>query len=136
VLAPPQIAGSQDLQIGVLYQGLPVASIPITVTDAAPALYPAILNQDGSVNSAVNPAARGSVIELYGTGFGISGLPVSVSVGGYSAQVLYAGPVSGYPGLFQVNAQVPTGYLGSGAYAAVASLGVSFTQPGVDVWLK
>ncbi len=35
--------------------------------------------------------------------------PVTVTIGGVSAQVLYAGLAPGYAGLYQVNALVPAG---------------------------
>jgi uncharacterized protein (TIGR03437 family) len=87
----------------------------------------AILNQDLSVNSSNNPAARGSVIAIYGTGegqtlpAGITGsvtsttpnfpsfvAPVTVTVGGQPAQVVYSGEAPGLvAGVFQVNVFVP-----------------------------
>ena len=86
----------------------------------------AIVNQDGTVNSGTNPAPVGSIISVYATGEGqtdplvkdgaITGstvlpkpiLPVEVTIGGRSAEVLYAGAVSNTPaGLLEVKARVP-----------------------------
>ncbi len=62
-----------------------VAGTTFNVAASAPALFSAsgdgkgqgkILNQDGSTNSASNPAARGTTIQIFGTGQG----PVSPSV--------------------------------------------------------
>jgi uncharacterized protein (TIGR03437 family) len=41
-------------------------------------------NQDGSTNSAANPAKAGEVITLFATGLGRPGLAVSVTIGGQS----------------------------------------------------
>lgn len=105
-----------------------VASVPglfsLTSDGAGPG---AILKPDFTVVSSSNPAARGSVVLIYGTGFGAtaptvpSGQPApgdppglaklvatpSVSIGGQSAQILFAGFAPGFVGLFQINAVVP-----------------------------
>ena len=85
------------------------------------------LNQDGSANSASNPAAVGSVITLFGTGEGLSipaGLDgrqitdvlpkpvqtVNATIGGVPATVDYAGGSSGtVAGLLQINVHIPAG---------------------------
>jgi len=141
VVAPAPIAGMASVPIEIIYQDAVIATIPVAVTDAAPALFAdatgeaAANNQDGSINSASNPAARGSVISLYGTGLGISGDAVSVTLDGFTSQVLYAGPVAAYPGLFQINAQVPSGYLPTGDLNVVVTVGTSLSQAGVTVWV-
>jgi uncharacterized protein (TIGR03437 family) len=55
---------------GVTVAGLPLAFVPnfqlgLFTTDG---VHAAALNQDGTVNSAANPATAGSVISIYGTG--------------------------------------------------------------------
>ena len=69
----------------------------------------AILNEDSSANGVSNPAPSGSIIQIFGTGGGISpGNDTSVRIGGRQAQVLYAGPAPGQPvGVLQVNARIP-----------------------------
>jgi uncharacterized protein (TIGR03437 family) len=87
----------------------------------------AALNQDGSLNTAANPAAPGTVIQLFGTGFGataealpgalpfptetLSPLrnPATLRIGGRSAQINYAGGAPGMFGLYQINAVIPPG---------------------------
>ena len=64
---------------------------------------------------------------------GIAGLPVSVRIGGYAAEVLYAGTVAGYPGLFQINVRVPAGYAASGILNVVWTMGDAASQPGVTI---
>ena len=91
------------------------------------------MNQDGSLNSDSNPASRGSVVSLYATGQG-SGLGnVAVSIAGYNAPLLYAGPAPGFQGLMQINAQIPCGFLPPGDQAVTLSIGASSSQSGVTL---
>jgi uncharacterized protein (TIGR03437 family) len=137
VRVPVSVAGT--VQITIQNEGAQIAQIIANVVDAAPALFAnsggqaSVINQDGTLNSPENPAARGSVISLFGTGEGVSGLPFYVSLGGYSAAVLYAGPSGNYPGMFQINAQVPSGYFSGGTLPVVVGVGTFTTQAGLTV---
>jgi uncharacterized protein (TIGR03437 family) len=112
----------------------------------------AVVNQDGSINSPGNPAARGTIVSFYGTGFGalstqlddvtfasllpfgtvmisppypLAQAPVALTIGDQSAQVLYAGAAPFLAnGVFQVNAQVPTGI-------APGNIGVKLSVGGI-----
>jgi uncharacterized protein (TIGR03437 family) len=141
-------------------QRSPAAVVPVTTV--VPGLFSAdssgrgqgaILNQDGTYNSAANPAAKGSVIQLFGTGEGltnpagvdgrVNGFPaptpigsVSVLVGGRIARVTYAGGVSGVTaGLIQVNALVPDD-APSGSAAVQIQIGNVSSQTGFTVAVK
>jgi trimeric autotransporter adhesin len=135
VRVPVTLEGVQSVLIWI--NG--VAQITANVVDAAPALFTnssgqvLILNQDGTLNSLSNPAARGSIITFFGTGEGVTGLPFSLSVGGYSASILYSGPSGNYPGMFQINAQVPSGYFSAGTFPLVATVGTATTQSGLTI---
>jgi len=123
-------------QVQVLFQGQPTASTTVQVQPASPAVFSlsangggqgAILNQDGSVNSSNNPASRGSVVAIFATGAGLTKpasvdghltatpypaplLPVSVSIDGRPAQILYAGAAPGLiAGVVQIDVVVPAG---------------------------
>lgn len=114
VFVPYGLAGGTSTQITVDVDT--VLSQPVTVPVASSAFglstadgsgsgQGAILNQDGSYNSASNPAAPGSVVTLFGTGEGVTtpalpdgaleistpysttGAPVTVAFGGQTAQV-------------------------------------------------
>jgi uncharacterized protein (TIGR03437 family) len=104
----------------------PVAAVnPAIFTLAAAGFGPgAILNQDYSINSFDNPAAPGSVIMVYGTGFGLisppasdgqvasgaasTALVVTASIAGVPAEVLYAGTAPGIVyGVVQINVSIP-----------------------------
>ena len=114
----------------------------------------AVLNQDGTVNSRTNPAARGSEIAIYGTGEGevfpqasdgtITSqtnfpMPVastSVTIDGQSAQVQYAGGAPGLvAGVLQVNAVVPAS-ANSGAVEIRLNVGGVSSQSQTIIWLK
>jgi len=102
----------------------------IFTADASGGGQAAALNQDGSLNSAENPAAPGSVVVLFATGEGqtdppgVDGklaalplprplLPVRVTANGQDAQLLYAGGAPGFTaGLMQVNIRLPEGLSG------------------------
>lgn len=99
----------------------------------------AVINQDGSINSAAQPAAAGSVIAAYCTGLGpvspsttagaaapsnqLSTVTTSVTatIGNTSANVEFAGLAPGFAGLYQVNIQIPQ--LAAGQYALQISAG-------------
>ena len=64
----------------VEYQGRLSNPLTLSTAAAAPALFTtdssgkgqgAILNQDGSANGPTNPAAKGSIVVLFGTGEGL-----------------------------------------------------------------
>ena len=83
------------------------------------------INQDGSINSQANPAARGSILTFWATGQGatvplfidglsapviplwLPALPVVVTIGGQTADV-FAALAPGFAGLLQVNVRIPT----------------------------
>jgi uncharacterized protein (TIGR03437 family) len=72
--------------------------------------YGRILNAGTAITTAEQPAARGDYIEIYATGLGPvddTALVPEVTIGGAPASVTYSGLVSGYPGLYQVNVQIP-----------------------------
>ena len=106
VLVPAGVAaGTYSLTVGVRFFG--TIPVPVDVVDRWPGLASAALNENGTVNSEANPAARGTVVSLFGSGFGPLPLPVVepfiLATGVTAAQgmeVLFAG-------LLQVNARVP-----------------------------
>ncbi len=149
--------GRANTRVAVRYNGQTSAVFTLPVAGSAPALFTAdasgrgqgaILNEDGSVNSLSNPAAKGSVVVLYGTGEGATNppgvdgklatdvlpkptLPVTVSVDGKDAQVLYAGAAPGeVAGVIQVNVVLPQGVI-SGAVPIVLRVGAASSQAGV-----
>jgi uncharacterized protein (TIGR03437 family) len=122
------------------------------VAAAAPGIF-IVLNKDYSANSAARPAVAGSVLVLYGTGegqtkpAGVDGkvangaaanlpkplLPVSATVGGKTAQVMYAGAAPGFiAGLMQINLRLPLG-IASGPSPLVVNIGGFTTTASVAI---
>lgn len=139
-LSPATLAPNTSTDMSIVVDGAGVSSSSVPVVAAAPGIFTtgtsgqaAAVNQDGSVNSASNPAARGSVIALYATGQGTGSPSVTVNIAGYDAPVLYAGPAPGFPGLMQINAQIPGGFLPPGIQAVVWSVGSVSSQAGVTI---
>ena len=97
----------------------------------------AAINQDGSMNSATNPALRGSIVSFYATGQGAGSGAVNLTVGGYQAQLPYAGSAPGFAGLMQINAQIPSGFfLEPGIQPVVLSIGGATSQAGVTIAIQ
>lgn len=119
-------------QVSVEVNGVPTNTFMNPVVAAAPGIFvvnsanqAAALNQDGSLNSPMNPAAPGSTVAIYGTGGGptnpagqtgfLSPLmlapltyPVTAQIFGANAQVTYAGAAPGLiSGAFQINIVIP-----------------------------
>lgn len=143
-VVPFEIAGQTNTAVQIETNGsvtLPVFSA--AVAEAAPAIFTldgsgygqaAVLNQDGSVNSASNPAAQGSIVTFFATGIGemkpqpadgavpsaptaVPSLPLTMYIGGApgAVQFQYAGDAPGLvEGAVQINAIVPE-FLPTGA---------------------
>lgn len=91
----------------------------------------AALNQDSSVNSSTNPAAPGSIVALYGTGFGDfrSGSPLSVRIAGQPSEILYSGQAPGLiTGLWQINVRLPQGLSSGLQPIEIEAAGQKLTQ--------
>lgn len=162
VIVPYGVAARARTQVVVEFNGARSVPVTVPVVPSKPALFSAnasgqgqgaILNEDNTFNSADNPALRGHVVVMYGTGegqtdpAGVDGrlalltlpkplLPVSVTIGGIAAEVLYAGATpEQVAGLFQINAVVPFG-APSGALDVVVSVGGARSRSGLTVAVK
>jgi uncharacterized protein (TIGR03437 family) len=83
---------------------LPVLSAQTVGIFTVDGTYAAALNQDGTANSASNPAAIGSIVSLFGTGSSSNG--ATVSINSAPVDVFYFGSAPGLAGVFQANIQV------------------------------
>ena len=162
LVVPYELAGQTHAQMTVEYQGQPVLSLGLAIVPSAPAILAAdgsgigpgaILNQDFTINSAINPADRGTVIQIFATGAGswdtagVDGsfaaaplahpvLPVSVRIGGLPAEVAYAGAAPGLvSGVLQVNARIPAGAAPGNAVVFLTA-GDAASQPGITVYVR
>ena len=162
-VVPYEVAGHATTSVTVSYKGLVSPQFTVNVTTAVPGLFSsnssgtgqgAILNQDGSLNSASNPAEEGSIVVLFGTGEGQTNPPgvdgqlalsvypkpeLSVAVffdGTPAANVAYAGAAPTFvAGLLQVNAQLPPS-IHAGAHQVVIKVGTVQSQAGLTVAVK
>jgi uncharacterized protein (TIGR03437 family) len=154
------LSGPADLQ--VLSQDAIVAEQSIPVAQVAPAIFTqagagagpaAALNQDFSANSFSNPAAVNSVVMVFGTGFGLMqtplvdgqiaagaaplALPVSATIGGVAATVVYAGAAPNQiGGVTQINILVPDGLLPNPNTPIALTIANATTPPGVTVAIQ
>lgn len=155
---PYEVAGLASAQLQVVFRGAPVATMQVSLADASPALFTldngagnaVVVNPDGSINSAQNPAPRGSIVVLYATGqgqttpAGVTGqaapapfptpvLPVSLTIANVPANILFAGDAPGYVGLMQINARVPSGFVPTGDLPVVLAVGPYSSRSGVTI---
>lgn len=135
----------------LLFQRGNTLSVPenLSIAPAKPAIF--TLNQSGSgqgiiVNAQTNqlaasgnPVSVGTAVVIYCTGLGALNPPVvegtdvgnavptlltaSVSIGGQNASVLYSGLTPHYPGLYQINAIVPSGVATGNQVPVTISIG-------------
>jgi uncharacterized protein (TIGR03437 family) len=143
-LTPADLAPNSITDIGILVNGAKVAGLSSQVVSARPGLFTtgngtgqaAAVNEDGTLNSESNPAARGSIVLIYATGQGQIPSNVSLKIGQYIAELLYAGPAPGFPGLMQINARIPGGFLPPGVQPVVLSVGSVVSQGGVTIAVR
>jgi uncharacterized protein (TIGR03437 family) len=163
VVVPFQVAGQPTVDIKVQRAGQTSVALTVRIVDYAPGLFTtnqqgtgqgAIVNQNGTVNAANNPAARGSVVALYLTGAGLVStnpatgsvvpadpLPVitasvAVTIGGVAARVDYKGAAPlAIAGLYQFNVTVPDG-APLGAQPVAVTVGGVQAQSGVTMTIQ
>jgi uncharacterized protein (TIGR03437 family) len=139
-------------------------SVPVEarVVDAAPGIFTAggvgrgqaaAINLDFSLNSPAQPAPRGSVITVFGTGEGQTDppgqdgrviltdlrrphLPVTAKIGGRPAEVTYFGSAPTLvSGVFQANIRIPED-IEPGVVALEIQVGSATIQPGVTIIVR
>ena len=129
---PFELTGRTLTKISLVYNQVTVGSMTVPANQGRPGIFrlqtgvstqAVALNQDGTLNGALNPAARGSIVAVWGTGFppidapcATGGLnpPVPVSLaGGWKISfgiedVVYAGSAPGLLcGIVQINFAIP-----------------------------
>jgi uncharacterized protein (TIGR03437 family) len=158
---PYSVAGQTTAGVLVRYNGLSTAGA-VAVDASAPGFYTfnasglgqvIAVNQDQTLNSPSNPAARGSVVTFYGAGAGqlsppgvdgeiitapypVLTQPVSVRFGGKPAQLQYQGPAPGeVSGVLQINAYVPPD-APSGNISLYLVIGTNSSPAGVTIAVR
>ncbi|MGI8743726.1 MAG: IPT/TIG domain-containing protein [Bryobacteraceae bacterium] len=108
VLVPAALGSKASAQAVVSVDGNQSAAQPVALAAMAPAIFPgAVLNQDYSANSSTNPAAPGSVIQIFATGLSGSGAITARLAGRVIDTPYYAGPAPGLLGVQQIDLIVP-----------------------------
>jgi uncharacterized protein (TIGR03437 family) len=168
VMVPYEINGRLSTSMVVEYAGSSSQAIPLSVASSAPGLFTnnfsgsgqvAALNQNftynGASGSGVQPAPRGTVIALYGTGGGQTNPPsvtgsvtpipanasqlltipnVTATVGGLPATVNFAGAAPGLvTGVFQVNVTIPPAVAPGSAVPVTISIGSTSSPLGTTI---
>jgi uncharacterized protein (TIGR03437 family) len=166
-IVPYAVSNRRMTQVVVEYQGVRSVPVTLAVVESAPGLFTldssgkgqaAMLNEAGCCNSARNPAARGTIAVLYATGEGetnppgidgsisaypriadypVPKLPVRVTVGGESAEIIYAGEAPHMAeGALQVNFRVPAKAPLGDAVPVVLTVGSAHSPDGVTMGVR
>jgi uncharacterized protein (TIGR03437 family) len=121
----------QAAQVIVTVDGLVAAQI-VPLAIVAPGIFSGgVLNQDGTPNRVSNPAAPGSVLQIFATGLASarSGA-ISARLGDRVISPLnYAGPAPTVPGVQQVNLTIPTDLGATTASLSVCAVASDPNQP-------
>jgi len=161
VQVPWELAEQSSAKVHVEYNGASTRTGIALLQPSAPALFPAqydavqgaIINQDGTRNSAANPAPAGSVVSIFGTGGGVTNpasvtgglaptkpavtlaLPTTVLIDNtLSAAVTYAGVAPPFiSGLFQINFRIPQSLGALAAHRVDVQIGSASTQGRISV---
>jgi uncharacterized protein (TIGR03437 family) len=157
-IVPYGVYGQMSVPIAVTYQGNTYTTVSqLPVAASAPGIFTAdssgsgqaeAFNQDGTPNSASNPASVGSVVTFYGTGEGLTSpvdqdgqinfypnlptpvQPASVTVNGVPSTLDYLGAAPGQvAGMLLFNVEIPTGVPGGAAVPVVLTVGGIASPP-------
>jgi uncharacterized protein (TIGR03437 family) len=149
----PATIGSGVATVTVTNNGNKVASGNALIAGVAPALYTADASGSGFAAAIAANAASSSLIAkcaasgctanpidlsqgavylaLYGTGIRNSA-SVTVTIGNENVTPMYAGPQNQYPGLDQINVQIPADLKGRGRLSVVVTVNGQISNP---VWI-
>jgi len=160
---PYGVDGKTTTQVQVEYKGVLSNAVTVNVAPSVPGIFSldstgtgqgAMLNQDYSVNGPINPATRGTVVQIFATGGGQTNppgtdgqlvappypqliLPVRVTIGGLDATVQYAGAAPGeVAGMLQINAVISPDVQPGGAVPVVVQIGSAQTQDGITIAIQ
>ena len=151
VQVPYEIGPVNAAEVRILKDGKIVANTITQVANAAPGL---LADSAGNVIASDNagqlitpflPARREQIIVLYATGEGLNDpaaqtglpaappypkpiLPVTVTIGDYPAEIVWAGSAPGLVGVLQINVRVPGGFLPSGPQPVRLTIGTTAAQ--------
>jgi len=120
LIVPSSLAGTSSAQVVVTADGLASAPLTVNLAPFAPGIFSnGILNQDNTVNSSKQPAAPGSVIQIFATGLSGTGV-ITAKIGSQVVtEPYYAGPAPGIAGLQQIDLILPSDITGNSVNVAV-----------------
>ena len=140
-VVPNSTFGKSASTVQVEYLGSRSQPVVVPVMPSAPGMFTAdssgqgsamALNEDGTLNSAANPAQAGSTITLWATGEGQveePNLPVSVQIDGLDSDATY----SETEGLLQIKAKIPAEVVSGDAVPVTVQVGTGSSQRNVNV---
>jgi uncharacterized protein (TIGR03437 family) len=156
VQVPYEIAGSSTASVTMTVGSQTAVPFTVQVAPTAPAIFTTdfsgangavALNADGTVNSAANPAARGSAITIFATGEGVTNpadsdgvvetsssrvpvAPVSVTFSGVNAAIGTDGSTpKDVSGVLLLTATIPASIAAGTSTVIITAGGVASTQP-------
>jgi len=98
-------------------------------------LLPLALNQDGSVNTCLNPASLGSIVTLFLNGLGVTSQPVVTVTAPLTVASVSALP-DAISGVWQVHIQIPANTPAGGNQISLTADGVPVRDANLIVWVQ
>jgi uncharacterized protein (TIGR03437 family) len=163
-MIPFAVEGTLEAKLQVIRKGSPGNTVRLQIAPSAPDLFTRdssgkgqalALNEDRGVNSVANPAERGKLVTVFGTGAGPTdpqvadgqvavgaSLPgprhaVKAMAGGVEAEITEVVSVRGMVvGIFQVTMRIPETAPSGGAVAVVIKVGEASSQSGVSIAIR
>jgi uncharacterized protein (TIGR03437 family) len=157
---PHVLATRVRAELQVIRDGKTIASTVVPIREVQPGILTVsggsgqaiAVREDGKLNTPENRLTPGGVVTFYLTGDGDGGpntpdgrpattaepttATVQVDIGGYAADVLYAGRAPGLIGVMQVNARISPATKMTGALSLVARINGVPTQDGVSLQVR
>jgi len=164
-VVPFEVAGQSNVQMAIIEASGQVMTATLPMAASNPSIFSAnasgigqgaILNNPGLTrNSASNPASPGSVVSIYATGAGVTkpasvdgvltatvnppkvAQPVTVTIGGQIADVLYQGAAPGMvAGISQINVRIPANVSAGPSVPVTIAVGDTQSQGAVTIAIK
>lgn len=153
VQVPYELQGAAEASIRVNVNGTASEAVAVPVLPTAPGLFPRAFDARGVMVGGDTPAAPGDVVVLYATGQGVTSpasvtgaiptagvfaepiAPLTLTIGGVAAEVLFKGQAPGTAGVMQLNVRVPAG-LGRGDAPVTLRVGDADSQTGVSIPIR
>jgi len=130
----PIVASNPTAFLNTAMPSAALATCTIESAASVNGLLPLALNQDGSANTCLNPAAAGSNVSLFLNGLGAASAPV-VAANGLTV-VSVTAPPDAISGVWQVNIRIPDGASAGGNQISLAAGGIPVRDGNLVVWVN